>query len=362
MSAEEVLAARLSYAQCWEDARLLRRALKITPTSRVLSIASGGCNSLDLALAGAQEVVAVDLSEPQLAVTELKMVGADLDYPDYLILLGLQEGDAWALYQSLRPTLSSSAKAFLDASEVRFRQGLLASGKFETYFQTFRTRVLPLVHSEKRIQALLTLDSMEDQQAFFADTWNTWRWRALFRVFFSRFVMARLGRSKAHFEQVEGRVADRLLSRTEHVLTQLPVGDNPYLQWILTGRFFDPNRSHSYLSEDGHAQLKSVRERVRLVHGSLGEVLSDAAEQRFDAFNLSNIGEYLDSSTWLALYRTLLNGANPGARLAYWNLFVPRTCPQELEGEVERLTELGAQLIQEDRAFFYSAFQVEETQ
>ena len=79
MSAEDVLAARLSYAQCWEDARLLRQALNITPTTRVLSIASGGCNSLDLALAGAQEVIAVDLSRPQLAVTELKMRGADLD-------------------------------------------------------------------------------------------------------------------------------------------------------------------------------------------------------------------------------------------------------------------------------------------
>ena len=92
MSAEKVLAARLSYAQCWEDARLLRKALRITSSTRVLSIASGGCNSLDLALAGAQEVVAVDLSQPQLAVTELKMAGADLDYPDYLILLGLKDG------------------------------------------------------------------------------------------------------------------------------------------------------------------------------------------------------------------------------------------------------------------------------
>lgn len=362
MSAENVLASRLSYAQCWEDARLLRRALNITPTSRVLSIASGGCNSLDLALAGAQEVVAVDLSAPQLAVTELKLAGADLDYPDFLTLLGLRDGDAWSLYQKLRPALSEPAQTYLDSEEERFRVGLLASGKFETYFQTFRTRVLPLVHSEKRIHALLELRTLKEQQEFFENTWNTWRWRSLFRIFFSRFVMARLGRSKAHFEQVEGKVADRLLGRTEHVLTQLPVRDNPYLQWILTGRFQDLGNSHVYLSEEGHTQLKTVRERVRLVHGSLVDVLSEDSVKRFDAFNLSNIGEYLDEPTWLALYRELLKGANPGARLAYWNLFVPRFCPDELKTEVKPLSDLSAQLILEDRAFFYSAFQVEETQ
>ena len=75
MGAQEVLASRLSYAQCWEDPNLLREALNVTKGGRVLSIASGGCNSLDLALAGAHEVVAVDLSLPQLAVTELKMAG-----------------------------------------------------------------------------------------------------------------------------------------------------------------------------------------------------------------------------------------------------------------------------------------------
>jgi len=360
MSAEKVLAARLSYAQCWEDARLLRRALKISPQTRVLSIASGGCNSLDLALAGAKEVVAVDLSQPQLAVTELKMAGAVLDYPDYLVLLGLREGDAWSLYQKLRSELSEPARDFLDASEERFQTGLLSSGKFETYFQTFRARVLPLVHSQKRIRALLDLETLEAQQDFFETTWNTWRWRSLFRVFFSQFVMARLGRSKAHFEQVEGRVAERLLGRTEHVLTQLKVKDNPFLQWILTGRFLDLNNSHTYLSEQGHRDLMTARERVRLVHGSLVDVLSDSDGERFDAFNLSNIGEYLDESTWLALYGELLEGANPSARLAYWNLFVPRRCPETLQTMVRPISELSDELIQEDRAFFYSAFRVEE--
>ena len=364
MGAEEVLASRLSYAQCWEDPRLLRKALNIQPKSRVLSIASGGCNSIDLALEGAQEVVAVDLSIPQLAVTELKLAGADLDYEDFLVLLGLSEeateGESWSLYQKLRPNLSENASAFFDVSEDRFEIGLLRSGRFEQYFQTFRKKVLPLVHSKKKIQQLLALESLDDQQEFFDKSWNTWRWRSLFRVFFSQFVMARLGRSKAHFEQVEGKVADRLLERTEHVLTQLPIRENPYLQWILTGEFQNLECSHRYLSIDGHKKLKEVRENIRLVHGSLGDVLAEKDRERFDAYNLSNIGEYLTEEEFESLYKVLLQAANPKAKLAYWNLFVPRCRPESLAQEVATHPELSATLIQEDRAFFYSAFQVEE--
>jgi S-adenosylmethionine-diacylglycerol 3-amino-3-carboxypropyl transferase len=338
----------------------LRAALNIQPTSRVLSIASGGCNSLDLALAGAQEVVAVDLSLPQLAVTELKMAGADLDYPDFLILLGLAEGEAWPLYQAVRPTLSETAREFLDGAEARFETGLLRSGRFEEYLATFRAKVLPLVHSKKRIAQLFEAEDLEAQRAFFDKHWNTWRWRSLFRIFFSRFVMARLGRSKAHFSQVEGKVADRLLARSEHVLTALPVKENPYLQWILTGEFQDLENSHSYLSQSGHAALKELRERVRIIHGSLGDVIGSEEASRFDAFNLSNIGEYLTEEEFQGLYEGLLKGANPGARLGYWNLFVPRHRPEVFADQVRRDEAASARLIQEDRAFFYSAFQVEE--
>ena len=34
----------------------------------------------------------------------------------------------------------------------------------------------------------------EERRAFYDEQWDTWRWRLLFRVFFSRFVMGRLGR------------------------------------------------------------------------------------------------------------------------------------------------------------------------
>src|SRR5690606_28818523 len=76
-----------------------------------------------------------------------------------------------------------------------------------------------------------------ERLAFYTCTWNTWRWRAMFRLFFSRFVMGRLGRDPAFFQYVEGSVAQRIMARAEHALVELDPAANPYLQWILTGRF-----------------------------------------------------------------------------------------------------------------------------
>src|SRR5205823_11020628 len=66
--------------------------------------------------------------------------------------------------------------------------------------------------------------------------WNTWRWRLLFRVFFSRFVMGRFGRDPSFFSYVEGSVSDRILERARYAVTELDPAANPYLQWIMTGR------------------------------------------------------------------------------------------------------------------------------
>ena len=77
MSADlKVMEDRLSYAQCWEDPRLLREALQVGPEDDVLSIGSAGDNSFSLLIDGARSVTVVDLSKPQLYLTELKQIAA----------------------------------------------------------------------------------------------------------------------------------------------------------------------------------------------------------------------------------------------------------------------------------------------
>ena len=367
-AAAEPLSRRLSYAQCWEDFGILTEALEIGPEDDVLSVSSAGDNSFALALAGARSVTLIDLSEPQLAVAELKLRGGHLPYADFLTLLGFSpdgSGGKWdsaaavAIYRSLRSRLSDRARGFFDERSDVLEQGLVRAGRFEGYLDTFRRKVLPLVHGKSTVQALLALDDPEEQRAFFDARWNTWRWRGIFKMFFSRFVMARLGRSEEHFAQVEGTVAERLMGRAEHALTEIPIVTNPFMQWILAGSFPDLENAHPYLTKAGHSRLREIEERVEFVHAPLEGWLSEAEPGAFSAYNLSNIFEYMPAEAHAEIVERIIDVSRPGARLAYWNLFVERQCPEFLAGRLEADKERGMALLQRDRAFFYQAFQVE---
>jgi S-adenosylmethionine-diacylglycerol 3-amino-3-carboxypropyl transferase len=359
--ARSALQDRISYAQCWEDHRVLEGALRVGPDDDVLSICSAGDNAFALAIAGARSVTCVDFSAPQLALAELKLVAArELPVEGLRNLLGFDApGRRVFLYHQVRGALSEPARRFWDAHEELLRLGVCGQGRFERYLGRFRERLLPLVHGRDTVDAFLRLPDVEAQRRFYDARWDTWRWRMLFRLFFSRPVMARSGRSAAQFRFVEGPVADVFLGRTKRALTELPVLDNPYVWSILSGGFADLERAHPYLSTAGHAALAAAASRVRFVHGGLDEALAAAGPGAFSAFNYSDVPEYLSEEQHRALLQATLGAARPGARLAYWNLLVPRWRPEALADRLDRDEALAATLHARDRAFFYGAFQVE---
>lgn len=362
--AKQVAFDAIRYANCWEDGALLLDALKPAPGKRILSIASAGDNSLLLLSRGA-EVVAADLSAAQLACTDLRCQAiCALDDASALAFFGFYPAsDRTQTYQTLRDRLTPAARAFWDAHPEDIQQGILHAGKFERYFQLFRRRILPLSQSRSRVQALLTPGrSLEEREQFFRNTWNHWRWRLLFYCFFNRRVMGRAGRDPAFFHQVEGSVARRILARCEHALVTLDPAANPWLGYILTGNFTPslPEWTHP----ESLAGIRTHAHRLHLFHGGIEDAAAAQScgefGEGFDGYNLSDLFEYLTPDATEALYTQLIQNARPGARLAYWNLLVPRSCPDSQRHRVQPLPELAAELHARDRTFFYSKFQVDE--
>ncbi|MCC6921045.1 MAG: DUF3419 family protein, partial [Alphaproteobacteria bacterium] len=70
------------YNQIWEDPDVDVKAMRIGPDTRILTIASGGCNILNYLAAGPRSVTAVDLNPNHLALTRLK-IAAVKHAPDY---------------------------------------------------------------------------------------------------------------------------------------------------------------------------------------------------------------------------------------------------------------------------------------
>lgn len=355
--------SRIRYAQVWEDADVLLAALDVQPADTVVSIASAGDNALALLGAGAGRVVALDLNPAQLACLALRVAAyRELSHAELLESIGSRpSGRRRELYRRCRPLLAGPAREFWDAHPGAIDGGIGGAGKFEDYFRLFRTRVLPLVHGRSTVAALLRGGTCEERETFYARRWDTWRWRLLFRLFFSRVVMGRLGRDPAFFKYVEGSVAERILGRTRHALTSLNPAENPYLHWILKG-------THGLalpwaLRAENFERIRARLDRLEwhaLTLEAFLEREGGAAGARVDKFNLSDIFEYMSPENTATLLERLADASRPGGRLAYWNMLAPRRRPESLAHRLRPREDLAGPLFLQDKAYFYSALVVEE--
>jgi len=348
----------IRYASVWEDADVLCEALApVARGGRLCSVASAGDNVLALLTLDPAEVVAVDLSPAQLACLELRLAAfRRLEHEDVVAFLGVAGSATRArTYAGLRADLSQGARAFWDAHPAEIAGGAIHAGKFERYFGLFRRRLLPLVHSGRTIDALCRAKPIEAQREFYAHRWDTWRWRALFRMFFSRAVMGRLGRDPEFFAAVEGPVADRILERSRWALTELPVATNPFLTYIMTGSF-SPAALPRYLRPAHAAEIRARLDRVRLIEGAVEQ----AIDGRFDGFNLSDVFEYMSPDEHGRCYEAILGHARAGARIVYWNMLAPRGRPESQAHRARPLADLARDLHARDRAWFYQRLLVDE--
>ena len=230
--------SEIRYAQVWEDADVLLEGLDVQPGHVCVSIASAGDNALALLTRDPARVVALDLSPAQLACLELRVAA-------YRALDTRSSSSSSARAHRLgarRSTLGVAPASLMTAGGSGTRGTTRSRGRhrqrreIRALLRLFRNRrVLPLVHPAPRVLDLLTPRDRQARERFYEQEWNTWRWRVLFRVFFSRTAMGRLGRDPEFFRYVSGDVASRILERTRHALTALDPAANPYLHWILTG-------------------------------------------------------------------------------------------------------------------------------
>jgi S-adenosylmethionine-diacylglycerol 3-amino-3-carboxypropyl transferase len=350
----------IRYAQCWEDADVLLAGLDVQPGDTCLSIASAGDNSLALLTRDPAHVIALDLSPAQLACVELRVAAyRELSHPEILLLVGSTPGKGRVdLYRRCRSQLSVAAQEFWDSHPSEIDAGIGSAGKFERYFARFRRLVLPLVHFRPKVEALLRGGSREERIAFYNRQWDTCRWRLLFRVFFSRFVMGRMGRDPSFFRYVEGGVADRILARARHAVTELNPAENPYLQWIMSGRH--TTALPLALRAEHFETIRANLDRLEWRCQSIEDFLASREGRSIDRYNLSDIFEYMSEENCHQLLALLVSHGKAGGRLAYWNMLAPRCRPESMAGQLRPLTELAERLHREDKAFFYSRFVVEE--
>lgn len=350
---------KILYAQCWEDIQVLTQSLEIVPDDDILSIASGGDNSLALLLENPKSVIAIDQNPAQIYLVELKMAAIKyLNHNQFIRFIGVHpEKDRWDIYCTLRPFLSDNAANYWDNNKKNLNRGIIHIGKFEKYLGLFCRFVLPLIHYRRTIKKFFTVSNLSAQKTIYRQSWNNLRWRYLFRIFFSKFVLSRFGRTADFFRYVSmDDISKVLFERTEYGLTALPIKDNFYAEYILSGKYENLQAAPPYLNPDNFEIIKRRLNRIKLVCSSLEKYLNKLPSNSISKFNLSDCFEYMSEDQRSDLLKQIAKISRPGARLALWTLFIPQSIPKDFNNKIELLKELSENLSSTARTFFYNDF------
>ncbi len=348
----------IRYANCWEDADILLKGLNPSPGKKILSIGSAGDNSFSLLTSNPELVAAVDVSKTQLNLIDLKKVCINtLDYDELLAFLGFRESSKrLQTFDLIKSQLDTSVRDYWDAHLDQIELGIISQGKFEKYFQMFSGKILPWIHSKSKTQQLLSPKSAEEQKIFYDRKWNTWKWRLLFKIFFSKYVMGKYGRDPEFLKEVQVSVSSYILNKAGNHLQSKAAQNNFILRYNLTGTFCD--MLPHYLEPANYTLVKQNLERLEVVEGYAEEAVKKFGQ--FDYMNLSNIFEYMNNDVFATTSNDLIKSMRPGGRLAYWNLMVPRRVSNIFPDSVNYLESLSAELSAQDKGFFYNQFIVDQ--
>jgi S-adenosylmethionine-diacylglycerol 3-amino-3-carboxypropyl transferase len=347
----------LLFTMSWEDPIADRMALRIAPGDTLITITSGGCNTLSLLLEEPIIVYAVDINPTQSNLLELKIAAIkELNHDTFLEFLGVRPSKVRLyIFENIKQYLSEGARTYWIRNKELIQRGILGMGRYERFVRIFR-KILQILQGNKRIDNLFNHSTIEEQREYFDNVWDTRRWRGIFKLFFNKKILARRGLSADYFQFDDGSTsfAESFYRRSKRAMTEIPVGSNYFLSQYLLGRYRSEDIMPPYLLRDNFEIIKSRIERIKIISADLKEWLSIQSENSFDCLSLSNICEVMDIKETNRTFEQVVRTAKPGARICFRNLIVPRKVPDYLSSAIVRNTELSKKLLQIDYSFVYS--------
>jgi S-adenosylmethionine-diacylglycerol 3-amino-3-carboxypropyl transferase len=259
-------------------------------------------------------------------------------------------------YETIRPLLSERAVGFWDAHQSMLGRGALACGVSEQFISMVVKVVRLFIHGRRKIERLLSLETLEQQREFFDREWNTRRWRLLFPTLLNRWTFNR-AYDPAFFREVENpSFAAHFQRLLEHALCDVPVRSNYFLHQMLLGTY--PNRVQDgvppYLERTQREILRTKLDCLKLVDGGYGEYLATQEDSSIDALALSNICEWLDQAGIDRLFEQVVRVSKPGARMCFRNFVGHTEIPERFRNAIVEDPGAGERAILGDRSCLQS--------
>jgi S-adenosylmethionine-diacylglycerol 3-amino-3-carboxypropyl transferase len=349
----------IRYANLWEDADVLLEGLDLDSNSKVMSIASAGDNCFSMLTKGVEKVVAVDVSKVQLYLVELKKAAITaFNREDYMAFIGFKPSiNRPSLFLSIAPELSDDCKNYWIHHSKSIEEGVIHTGKFERYFQLFKEKYLHDIHPQAAVDELFRSKGIEEQKEFHDVVWHNEAWKKMYRFFFGEQMMGEHGRDPEFLKHVKGNVSDLILAKEVDAIRKPSIQNNYFLYYILNNKFIETYLPH-YVRQENYDKVKANLSALVLHEGLLDSALE--VHQDCTHFNLSDIFEYMDTDLFRSVSKGIIEKSAPKAKIAYWNLMIPRFISVQFPNKVAYLKELSERLKEKDMGYFYQSFIIDQ--
>lgn len=318
------------YPQIWEDPEVDLDALKIDSESRIMTIASGGCNVMNYLTESPRRVMAIDLNPAHVALTRLKIAAIKNlpDYESFFLFFGHADDkkniENYDKY--IAPNLDSFSRAY-------WEKWTITRGRRINYFTKnlyqfgLLGRFISTVHILSKIygvdpREILSAKNMKEQEEIFD--------RTLGPIFDKPFVrklcsmppsLYGLGIPPSQFDALRGseHMADVLKHRLKRLACEFPIEEN-YFAWQAFGRGYDKVYKKAiprYLSEDNYKTLKDNAAKVEVHHTTITGFLQSQPAQSLDCYVFLDAQDWMNPDQLNDLWREVVRTSKPGARVIF---------------------------------------------
>ena len=337
----------LVYAQIWEDPEIDMEALDIKPDSRMVAIASGGCNVLSYLVADPEAITAVDLNTAHVALGKLKLASARW-LPDYshfrrFFAEADRPSNLAAYHAYVSPYLDETTRRYWEGRDLTLRRRI---GGFRKgiYKRGLLGGFIGMAHLLARLyridlSAILSAPTQAAQREVFEA-----QLAPLFDKKFVRWLTDQpaalfgLGIPPAQFDALAGDqpMAQVLRRRLEKLACDFAVEDN-YFAWQAFSRGYGRNAEAPlppYLQKANWNAVRARVDRVDVRHANLTEWLGTQADASLDRYVLLDAQDWMDDGQLNALWAQITRTARPGARVLFRTAGEPSILPGRVDDAV----------------------------
>lgn len=376
--------SKLVYAQIWEDPVVDMAALEITPETRLVTIASGGCNVLSYLTAGPAHIDAVDLNAAHVALNRLKLAAAQ-SLPGHTAFARLfaasdDPANAVAYRRYVRPALDDASRRYWDGRDAsgrrriaRFHRGFYRYGLLGRFIGLGHW--IAWAYGRDPARLLHAADAAERKRIFDTEFAPLFERGLVRRALNHPTALFGLGIPPAQYTALHGAgsvgMAGVVKERLERLACAFDPRDN-YFAWQAFARCYAPSGSGSlppYLMPENFERVRTNAPRVTVHHTSFTDYLASRPTASLDRYVLLDAQDWMDDAALNALWHQITRTSRPGARVIFRTAAVETLLPGRVEpGLLSRWrydAERSASLHARDRSAIYGGFHLyvrEETE